>query len=143
MKNAFVLLFLLTLMACQPKKVYNNDEFEAGNKNNVTINPFGTYVVKDRIKTMDKAVLYLDSTSARVVFLDSAQNEITFKSNWKIIGFDTQSLNLPKPFEKVIFTEKGLYFMDSVENVYFKKTADSIVPISLIAPLTPKDSIEN
>lgn len=135
MRFSIIFIAILLVQSCQPKKVYNDEAFNAISKKNQTINPYGTYTLKGTFKTLSSAVLTLDTNQANVTFLDSTEKEISYKSNWILNGFDTQYFNLPYPFEKGLFLANGLFLLDSLENVFVKKTADSI------APILPKDPL--
>lgn len=134
--RGLLILFVFCLNACQPQRVYDDTEFNEISKKNGVIVPYGTYACPTAISIFKDPIFYLDSAYARIVYLDSANREFSFKGKWTLQTFDTQKFSLPFPFQHAVFDSDGIYFLDSSKKHFFKKTADSIIDIIISDSLT-------
>lgn len=136
MKNLFILVLILFAYACSPKKNYDDSELDKINKKNSIIKPFGTYKSEGIIRSYNIPILYIDSSSLRLIYLDSNQKKSSLVGNWKTQTLDTQLFSYPAPFRQAIFTSRGVVFLDSFRRYFFHKTSDSIVSIPIEDSIT-------
>lgn len=131
MKYHFIFIFILLTSACTPKKNYDDSELDKVNKKNLIIRPVGTYKSEGQIGNYNIPILYVDSSSLQIVYLDSNQKEISIAGSWKKRSLDTQLFSCNPPFSQAIFTAKGILFLDSFRRYFFAKTSDSIISVPI------------
>jgi len=131
MKYFNFLICLLFLSSCAPKKTYDDSELDQVSKKNTVIQPYGTYESEGLIGSFNIPILYIDSNSLKLTFMDSTEKEISVIGKWTKQSFDTQHFSYPAPFNEAIFASDGIYFIDSIKRYFFHKTSDSIISITV------------
>ncbi|MDB4347227.1 hypothetical protein OAB01_01060 [Bacteroidia bacterium] len=131
MKNLFILVLIPLALSCSPKKNYDDSELDKINKKNLIIKPFGTYKSEGLIGPFNIPMLYIDSSSLQLVYLDSNQKETSIVGSWQTQSLDTQFFSYSAPFKQAIFTAGGVIFLDSFRRYFFTKTSDSIISIPI------------
>ena len=110
------------LVACQETNQYDESKFDEMKKTNKLIETFGTFRLNAIWDSFHYPELQIDSNLATVfTYRNSDDSIISISGKWIEQNLDSQVFSFAPPLKYGIFSNNGIYMLDSNKMIHFKK----------------------
>jgi hypothetical protein len=113
---------MIGALACQEAPKYDERSFDEMKRPNKVIEPYGKYKAEQNWNIFKNARITIDTNDqVFFTFKDSLDSLVTYEGAWLEKSLDTQKFTLPEPLNIAMFTDNGVFILDSSKMIFFKK----------------------